>query len=546
MSALNRATRRRLKHLPQLPNVWEGDRRTLPISLGAQASEAETRGDCVLWVDGSQGAIRAMDVVPADAGPEAMVRILLQAMEFPQGSVPPARPQKIVVGDREAQFFLRGVLQQLDITIEYAPALPLVDEIFRGFEDVLKQHPPDLPPEYAEPLTQQAYEIWQVAPWDWLSDHQILSLTLDQWDIGTLYVSVLGMLGEEYGILMYRSLDSLKRFRQEALADTSLEQLEQAFLEQDCLFLSFEPQEEILEASEQIDLAALPPSEIQPSFGTLHPLEGLRPFLHEEEAATVLVTLNALHRFFSQHQPGQAIEAFPALSNHYRIPNPTDPAGKKQVSIKIDTMPALAEELFELGEGEEMPSLDEALDLLAKAAPVVRDDLIPKNSFFSLGAIPWQTVEVLRLGAPTHQPGEATPKGDGLPIVLIQTTRPKAKAVIQELQAAGGLRGLGFNPGQDPISHDRYDLGILQTQDNHLHLFGEFDDADPVHQNARKKWDHRCQKTKGWCGLIVAGGLTGAARGNPQVKDMLALYEVQSLSQQDFGLGILQLVPSLD
>lgn len=546
MSALNRATRRRLQHLTQLPSVWEGDRRALPVSLGAQGSESEAGGDCVLWVDGSQGAIRAMDVVPADAGPEAMVRVLLQAMEFPQGSVSPARPQKIVVRDREVQFFLRGVLQELDITIEYAPLLPLADEIFRGFEDVLKQHPPDLPPEYAEPLTQQAFEIWRDAPWEWLSDHQILSLSLNEWDIGTLYVSVLGMLGEEYGILLYRSLESLKRFRQEALADTSLEQLEQAFLEQDCLFLSFEPQEEMLDAPEQIDLTALPPSEIQPSFGTLHPLEGLRPFLHEEEAAMISVALNALHRFFSQHQPGQAVEEFPALSSRYRVPNPTDPAEKKQVSVKIETMPALADELLDVAEGEEMPSLDEALELLGKAMPVVQDDLIPKDSFFSLGAIPWQTVEVLRLGAPTHQPGETTSNGDGLPIVLIQTTRPKAKAVIQKLQAAGGVRGLGFNPGEDPISRDRYDLGIIQTQDDQLHLFGEFDDTDPVHRNARKKWDQRCQKTKGWCGLIVAGGLTGAARGNPQVKDMLALFEVQSLSPQEFGLGTLQLVSSID
>ena len=60
-------------------------------------------------------------------------------------------------------------------------------------------------------------------------------------DVGTLYVSVLGMLGMEYGLLMYRSLDSLKTFRERVLAaDSSPEVLERAFLEQDCLFVTFD------------------------------------------------------------------------------------------------------------------------------------------------------------------------------------------------------------------------------------------------------------------------------------------------------------------
>jgi calcineurin-like phosphoesterase len=67
-------------------------------------------------------------------------------------------------------------------------------------------------------LTEKAYELWQDAPWELLSDHHILSIELNQWDVGTLYVSVMGMLGMEYGVLLYRSLDSLKRFRASVLA----------------------------------------------------------------------------------------------------------------------------------------------------------------------------------------------------------------------------------------------------------------------------------------------------------------------------------------
>ena len=243
-TSLNRSTRRRLQKLNQIPGcVWEGDRR--PLSTQTLQPDSGINGECILWVDGSQGIVRAMDVVASETGPEAIVRTLLQAMEHPNSPAKPARPQKIVVRDREIQFFLRGVLQELEIAIDYEPYLPLIDELYRGFQEIVDTHTPDLPPQYAEPLRQKAFEIWQAAPWEFLEEHQILSIELNQCDVGTLYASVMGMLGMEYGILLYRSEQSLKRFRASVLTDEeSPEHLEEAFLKQDCLFLTFERADE--------------------------------------------------------------------------------------------------------------------------------------------------------------------------------------------------------------------------------------------------------------------------------------------------------------
>ena len=108
------------------------------------------------------------------------------------------------------------------------------------------------------------------------------------------------------------------------------------------------------------------------------------------------------------------------------------------------------------------------------------------------------------------------------------------------------LKAICFNRGEDSFEDVVYDLGIFQTENGQLHLFGEFVEDDPVHVAARKKWDQRCKKTKGYCGLIIAQGLTGASRGNPKLKDMLALFEVKALSAKDMGLGPLQLIPQLD
>jgi hypothetical protein len=156
--------------------------------------------------------------------------------------------------------------------------------------------------------------------------------------------------------------------------------------------------------------------------------------------------------------------------------------------------------------------------------------------------VPWEMLDYLRAGAEYYQSQDVVNAGDGLPVVMIQTSRPKAKAMIESLRQSGGLKGICFNPGEDPLEGDRYDLGLLKMGNGELQLFGEFGEDDPTHVAARKKWDQRCQKTKGYCGLVIAKGLTGASRGNPQFKDMMALFETQAMNAKDLDMGTLKLV----
>ncbi|MEH2317401.1 DUF6930 domain-containing protein [Nostoc sp.] len=543
MTSFNRSTSRRLKKLPQIPSVWEGDRR--PLSSPNHYSDSEAKGECILWVDYSHGIVRGMDVVASDVGPEAIVRTLMQAMEHPQSPARPARPQRIIVRDREIQFYLRGVLQDLDIAIDYAPELPLIDELFRGFTDILDSQTPDLPPQYAQILREKAFAIWQAAPWEFLQEQQILSIEINNWDVGTLYASVMGMLGMEYGILFYRSEESLKQFRAAVLTDEeSTEHLEEAFLKQDCLFLTFDSADEDEDEDEEGDLADLPLSEIDPTFGNIHPLEGLRSVLYDEEALVMFVALESLSRFIRDHRRQLHEDIFPILSRRYRISLPQSEESTKSLAVTVSTMPQLAAELEEMAgfdvDDQEIENPD------SPSFQALQDDLIPEDSFLSLGVVSWEMLESLKKGISYHNAGEIKQVGDGLPVILIQTSRPKAKIVIERIEAAGTLRAICFNPGADPLDGDRYDLGLLQTQNGELFLFGEFLDKDPIHVEARKKWNQRCKNTKGYCGLIIAKGLTGASRGNPQLRDMMALFEARSLSPKDLGIGTLQLMPQLE
>jgi hypothetical protein len=538
MTALTSSTRRRLKKLRQVPTVWEGDRRLLEAPGSSDLSgDTEPSGDCILWVDGMDESVRAMDVVPVGLGQEATVRTLLRAMETPTGPhAQPARPQRIVVRDREMQFFLRGVLQDLDITVDYTAELPLIDEIFQSLQAFTGKSVPQLPEAQADALLQLSDEIWADAPWESLDEEKIFAVKLDYGEIDTLYVSILGLLGMEYGLLMYRSLESLKRFRMEVMSGgDSQEHLEQVFLQQDCFFVTYDQS-----PGQSNGRSSSGASPVQPTFGSLHPLEGMQPILHEEEAAILLVALEALHRFFQKNLPKLDLNSFPAITGRYRIPDPRDAA--KKVAVAVSTLPDVAQELMqmseELGFGDDADS-DEDDD-----KPVLRDDLIPNNSFYSVGVIPFELLESLRKTAKVYQPGgDCFPKKlDMVPVILIQTTRPKALTLLEAIQSAGGVLGIGFNPGEDSIAGYRYDLGILKTQDETLHLFGEFGAEDPIHLEARRKWDERSAKAKGQCGLIIAKGLSGASRGNPSLKDMLGFFEVRSLSLKDFDLGVLELV----
>lgn len=528
MTVLNSSTARRLNKLRQTADIWEGDRRSLDF-LGTSEG-----GDWIVWADHSH-VVRAMDMVPAREGPEVLVRTLIAAMESPQRPAQPARPQGILVCDRELQFFLRGALQDLNIQVNYAPHLPLVEEICQELQAMMAAGPPSLPTAYDQSLVKAAATLWKDAPWRSLGDHQILEVTLEGGEIGPLLVSVLGFLGAEYGLLFYRTEASMREFRQQMTTTAvSPEEMETIFLHQDCLFLNFDALDDV--GPVRSWTGNLEQDEVEPVFGSIHPLEGMRAFLDEDEATTLTVALEALHRFWQRHGHKLEADQFPSVSGRYRI---SSPQTSDAIAVQVKTRPNLAAELWSLGFSEDDLLDEESLP----NAPILRQDLIPENAFFSLGMMPWNIVEVLRLSAQHYQPGQVTTAGDGFPILMVQTTRPKAKAMIEELKAAGGVTGLVFNPGESPFEDEQYDLGILKTDDQQLHLFGEYSNDEPIHQRAKQKWNQRCKKTKGWCGLVIAKGVTGKSRGQPTINDFVALFEVRSLSAADLDLGTLQLMP---
>ena len=118
--------------------------------------------------------------------------------------------------------------------------------------------------------------------------------------------------------------------------------------------------------------------------------------------------------------------------------------------------------------------------------------------------------------------------------------------MIEKIENVGGLKSVCFNLGEDPFSGNSYNLGMLQTGDDELFIFAEYSLHVPEHTEIVEKWHQSCQETQGYCVLIIAMGATGSNRGNPQLKDMLALYEIKSINGSDIGMGVLELMPNFD
>ncbi|MDX2254808.1 MAG: hypothetical protein NW214_04765 [Pseudanabaenaceae cyanobacterium bins.39] len=554
MTTLNPSTLRRLQKLKQSSAVWEGDRRALPAKIrqGQETSniiplhslEEESKPHCLLWVDGSMGMVRSMDVVDAAVGHEAFVRTLLQAIEHPQSPAQPSLPQKILVSDRETQFYLRGVLQDLDIAVEYVERLPLIDEIFSHILESFTVTPPAVPEKYAAALRQQSEQLWHNAPWNILWDHQVLSIKIDRWDLETLYAIVMGKMGLERGVIFYRSQDSLIKFRQRIIAGESEDEIEETFLHQDCLFNLFEseePEEDLSRLRHRLKKSHKPPT-ITPIYGTLHPLEGGRPYLYEEEAIALTVALEAVNQFWQQYQQVLS-NGFREITGRYRIPVPSSEHGdKEEIEVRVATMPSLARELNQLAE-------DEA-SLYEDDEPKINEDLLPENSLIKLITIPWEQVEILKKSTAYCQIADqnlitlSKKKGEGLPSILIQTSRPKAQKLIADIQELGGIQSVCFNPAEDFLGVE-YLLGLLVTGNDDLNLFAEFS-QQAVNQSNYKRWQQRLKTSKGYVGIIIAMGLTGASRGKPSPQHILGYYEIKLIDPQELGVGTLLAQPILD
>jgi hypothetical protein len=532
MSIINPATRRQLQSLPKTSHVWEGARLELPAA--GSWGEGEEERECVVWIDGVEGIVRAMDTIGSIVGHEGVARTLLRAIQSPQPPAQPNLPQKIVVRDRQLQFYLRGALQELGIAIEYANELPLIDRLFERMLSSVKEPTPTLPPQYAKQVTNTIENLWRKAPWQILADCEIFKIEVNRWDIDTLYVCCLGMMGVEYGVLLYRTLDSLEQFRVAAGGDESTAAMESAFLSQDCIFVTFD-------ASDMNDVP-LPPfasrsakskgkiPEIQ--LGSIHPLEGMRPFLYEEEALLTFVGIGAFVKFVDMHRRELSQEPLPPIEETLEIVLPPN-APEKKLSVVVSTQPEITERLLDLmddydDDDDDDDDDDEEIEL--------SHDWLPDNSFVNLASLSWQAIDNISKSAKYYRISADLPRTTGgLPVLIVQTSRNKVSKLVEAIDRAGGLEGICLVPSFDEFWGTHFFVGILRFISGENQVFGEYREDDTGESILVKKWGELLVASQGNCALIIAQGISGKNAHNPTPSDIIAAISTQAITPDVLG-----------
>jgi hypothetical protein len=536
MNSFNRSTQRRLLSLPLLPTVWEGDRLTLDDVSVASFPEGQFP-TCILWVDGMAGSVRAMEMAASGEGSEAMVRSLLQAMEKPleadHGRNKPGRPRKIVVRDRELHFFLRGLLQGMEIEVEYQPELPVIDLLFEGIRDMMGVGGESgLSEVYGEPVMAALKEIWKLKPWAYLQDHDVIEIKLQGLDLDAFYLSVLGNLGMEHGLLLYRSLESLQRFRQRAIDEPDdISAMQTAFLEQDCLFVTYEPLDEEFDGEfDSFDL--LDWEDLEPEVGSIHPLEGVRSALDEDESLTLLVALEGLVQFLKKRQRSLA-KGFTAFADKLEVKTQGADGSIQRHPVVVASLAELSIELMN-AQPDRLGSDRSGADRSALEQMQFSDELIPEGAIVLLSKAEPLAYAALQRAIGKSGSFTYAPIGE-LPVLRIQTSKPKAQAIAAMIDRSGGPDCLAFLDAVNPFGLGSTAIILsLRLQDQSWQLVMDYHAGEM--QVPRDHWLACMAENQGRCALGIYSGVSGKNQGKPTERELVMLYETRLLSMKDLGL----------
>ncbi|MEM1293694.1 MAG: hypothetical protein AAGH67_19710, partial [Cyanobacteria bacterium P01_H01_bin.162] len=60
------------------------------------------------------------------------------------------------------------------------------------------------------------------------------------------------------------------------------------------------------------------------------------------------------------------------------------------------------------------------------------------------------------------------------------------------------------------------------------------------------QWQQWCQASSGYCGVMIASGVTGAARGKPGLRESVAFFETTLKTPEELSIPPLQMSYALD
>jgi hypothetical protein len=192
---------------------WVGGRYTLPEPI--RDGDAVYRPQVVLWLELPSGLlVGSMMMDPSTA--LSFAETLEQTISSPAEG-PPRRPARIRVADVKLATELRKSAGGIQIIIAPVPEL---DEAFEQLTEALaasQQEPSylgdgEIPHAAVAELFSAATVLFRTAPWQHVSDQQIVRVDIPEYDIEGACLSIIGAARDSFGLLLFRSLEDFEAF----------------------------------------------------------------------------------------------------------------------------------------------------------------------------------------------------------------------------------------------------------------------------------------------------------------------------------------------
>jgi len=192
----------------RVADEWIGGRASMPAYV---MEEGGFRPEIVLWLDATNDRIVGSELGKPGQPLDVVVNVLLAAMKKPMAG-PPREPSSIRVADPALAERLREKLSS-DIKIRVAPTFEfdrIIDLMSASFrrddEEVSYLENGNVSAQTMGRFFKAAARLWRVAPWRVVDDSQLLQLDCPELEARKKCISIIGNLGESYGVLVFDSV----------------------------------------------------------------------------------------------------------------------------------------------------------------------------------------------------------------------------------------------------------------------------------------------------------------------------------------------------
>ena len=204
---------------------WIGGRLLPPFFV--EDRDEPVRPELVIWMD-SHGLVVGQELLSPEDEDGALARTLLEAFERPLVG-PRRRPGTIRVADRYLAAEVRAAVGRR-IPVRVAPT-PELDELLDAMVESLSSEGGiesrdesyfengRIPPETVAALFAAAESLHRASPWALVTDDQVLRLDIPTFEVEGACITIIGNLGESFGVLVFPSFAGYLVFA--ALADQS-------------------------------------------------------------------------------------------------------------------------------------------------------------------------------------------------------------------------------------------------------------------------------------------------------------------------------------